>query len=185
LQAACPNRLLFVYKEKFMKLAFFLASVFIFWSCRNNNVCSRLTVDDNLVDSVKKKSDTSYTKRYRNKEFAVAEYYINRKDTTVCQLMKDTTNQIRQIIITKNDVRLYTAEYYSNGQLKAHLPFDEAGKLKGEGEFYFENGCVKNKGAFNHGLYRGEWTNYNDKGQIISRDQYDSNGQLIKTISVN
>ena len=164
-----------------MKLSFFLASVFIFLSCRNNNVCSRLTVDDNLLDSVKKKSDTSYTKRYRNKEFAVAEYYINRKDTTVCQLMKDTTNQIRQIIIAKKDVKLYTAEYYSNGQLKAHLPLDEAGRVSGEGEFYFENGCVRSKGSFHHGLYYGEWKNYNETGETASRDEYDSNGQLIKT----
>jgi len=125
--------------------------------------------------------DTTYSKRYRNKEFAVAEYYINRKDTTVCQLMKDSANRIRQILIAKRDRKIFTAEYFSNGQLKATLPLDKDGRLNGEGAFYFESGCVRSKGSFRHGFYFGEWKNFDQNWKNVSTDQYDSNGQLIKT----
>jgi len=168
-----------------MKFSFVLVMLSVLLSCKENNYCKKITVDKSLLDSVKKKADTSYTKSYRSKEFANAEYYINRKDTTVCQIMKDTADQVRQIIMSKRDTKLFNAEYYGNGQLKAHLPLDENGRLNGKGEFYFENGCVKSKGIFYHGFYVGEWKIYNDKGLNISIDKYDSNGQLIKTVPTN
>jgi antitoxin component YwqK of YwqJK toxin-antitoxin module len=99
--------------------------------------------------------------------------------------MKDTTGRIRQIIMAKRQTRLFTAEYYDYGQLKAYLPLDAKGRFEGSSEFYFENGCVKSKGVFHQGFYSGEWKNYNEKGGLVSTDQYDSNGQLIKTTPVD
>jgi antitoxin component YwqK of YwqJK toxin-antitoxin module len=160
--------------------------VFLFFlSCNIKNKCERTTVDNTMLDSVKRKTDTSYTRRYRNQEFAMAEYYINKKDTTVCQVMKDTADQIRQIIIAKKDKKVFTAEYYSNGQLKAHLSFDSDGKLNGEGQFYFQSGCLKSKGLFRNGLYYSRWENYDQNEKHISTDEYDSSGQLVKTLKRN
>jgi antitoxin component YwqK of YwqJK toxin-antitoxin module len=168
-----------------MRYFFYSCIIFLIYSCGKKTHCKKISVNQSMLDSVQKKSDTSYTKRYRNQEFATAEYYINRKDTTVCQVMKDTAGQIRQIIMAKRQTRLITAEYYANGQLKAYLPLDREGRFEGTGEFYFENGCVKNNGIFRKGFYSGEWKNYDEKSRFVSTDQYDSNGQLVKNIPAN
>ena len=74
-----------------------------FISCNSKrNVPVRLTrVNYAWLDSVCKSADTSYIKKYGTLKFANAEYYANRKDSIVCQLMKDSSDSIRQIIITK------------------------------------------------------------------------------------
>lgn len=136
-----------------------------------------------MLDSVKKKSDTSFTKKYRTAEFDMADYYVNRRDSSYCQVMKDNHGNIRQIIMAKKEIRFFTAEFYENGQLKGRLCFDKDGKLDGPGEYYFENGCAKSRGIFHHGLFSGDWKNFDEKGKLVSTERYDSNGQLIKTIS--
>lgn len=133
-----------------------------------------------FLDSVKKNSDTTYTKPYRNNEFVFADYYINRKDSTLCQVMRDSASHVRQVIITRKSSRVFTAEYYSNGQLKALLPLDSDGKFDGLSKSYYENGCLKSKGAYYHGFYSGRWEQYNIDGDITRVEEYDRNGQLIR-----
>ena len=165
-----------------------MAVLMLFYSCSENNkpVKEIIKADTKWLDSIKNKSDTSWIKPYRNKDFAIAEYYVDRKDSIVTQLMKDSAGTIRQINIAKYDmVRLFFAEYYANGQSMGKLPLDSAGKYHGVAKFYYKNGVVKSSGLFRHGLYYGEWRNYDEKGKNISTDQYDSNGQLIKTIPAN
>jgi hypothetical protein len=154
---------------------------FFLVSCQQKRPCQKIIFNPSILDSVKKKSDTSYSRRYRTEEFAVADYFINRKDSTVCQIMKDTAEIIRQVIMSKNDRRFFTAEYYDNGQLKAKLPFDENGKFDGAAEYYFENGCVMRSGSFIHGFFQGEWRTYDERGNLVSIDRYDENGQLINS----
>jgi antitoxin component YwqK of YwqJK toxin-antitoxin module len=169
-----------------MRIPWIVFFMTIYYSCSQKDKIPKeiIKVNTNWLDSIKQKSDTSWTKLYRNNEFVTAEYYVDRKDSIVTQLMKDATGLIRQINIAKYDnIRLFFAEYYANGQLKARLPLDEAGKYNGLAKYYFEDGNIKSIGLFNHGMYAGEWKNYNEKGKLVSRDQYDSNGQLIKTIS--
>jgi len=151
--------------------------------CEQKQSCEKITFNQSVLDSVKKKSDTSYTRKYRTEEFAVADYFINRKDSTVCQIMKDTGGIIHQVIMAKNDRRFFTAEYFDNGQLKAKLPFDKNGKFDGTAEYYFENGCVMRKGSFVHGFFHGEWRNFDERGNLLSVDSYDENGQLINSSS--
>ena len=139
-------------------------------------------VDLAMLDSVRKKSDTLYTKTYRNEEFASAEYYVNRKDTTVCQVMKDKEGNIRQVIIANRRYRLFTAEYYANGQIKAILPLDNEGRYNGGSKSFYATGCVKSEGSYQQGFYAGEWKNYKEGGELSSTDIYDSNGQLTKTV---
>lgn len=137
--------------------------------------------DPKWLDSIIAKSDTSWKKPYRNNEFVTAEYYVDKKDSIVTQLMKDSAGTIRQINIAKYDmVRLFFAEYYKNGQIKASLPLDSMGKYHGQGRFYYEDGTIKSEGVYSHGLFSGEWKNYDEKGKHIATDKYDSNGQIIK-----
>lgn len=145
-----------------------------------------IRIDHAWLDSITRKSDTSWIKPYRNNEQVTAEYYVDRKDSIVTQLMKDSAGNIRQITIAKYDqVRLFFAEYYSNGQMMARLPLDNTGNYNGEGRFYFEDGRVKSTGQFAHGFYTGEWKNYNKQGVLLSIDIYDENGQLITTKKMN
>ena len=125
----------------------------------------------NWLDSIKKGSDTSWIKPYRNNEFVTAEYYVDRKDSIVTQLMKDSAGMIRQINIAKYDkVRLFFAEYYSNGQIKARLWVNNTGLYDGQAKYYYEDGIIKSIGSFNHGMYLGEWKNFNQKGKLVSTD---------------
>jgi antitoxin component YwqK of YwqJK toxin-antitoxin module len=156
--------------------------------------CSEQTISKKEVIHIKKEwldsiihtSDTSWIKPYRNNEFVSAEYFVNKKDSIVTQLMKDSAGTIRQVSIAKYDqVRLFFAEYYANGQLKAKLPLDGLGKNDGAGCYYYENGQIKSEGIFHHGLFAGQWKNYGEKGKLISTDEYDSNGQLLKSAGKN
>lgn len=164
-----------------MKLLFIFSALFLI-SCNNKRPCEKITFNKVQLDSVKATTDTSYSKPYRSDEFAEAEYHINRSDSSVCQLMKDTAGTIRQVIMTRKGIRFFSAEYLANGQLKAKMDFDVDGKFDGPGTYYYENGCIRSKGNFQHGFYVGEWKNYNEKGKLVSTDIYDSNGQIIKTV---
>ncbi len=76
-----------------------------------------------LIDSVKKVSDSSYTKPYYTGHFATAEYYLNSADSTIMQVMKDSSEHVRQVIIARNKRRLYFTQFYANGQLMASYHF--------------------------------------------------------------
>ena len=134
-----------------------------------------------MLDSIRLKSDTNYSKPYRNADFVTSEYFVNRKDSTVCQLMKDSSGEIRQILVAKNNRNLFAAQYYQNGQLVAFLPIGNYGKYNGQAILYFENGRIKSKGSYTEGFHTGKWYNYSQDGNVISVDEYDDHGELIRT----
>ena len=156
-------------------------------SCNENKpVKEIIKVNRTWLDSIKQKSDTSWVKPYRNQEFVTAEYFVNKKESIVTQIMKDASDTIRQINISKYDnILLFFAEYYPNGQLKAGLSLDKEGKYNGPGKFYYEDGTVKSSGIYHHGFYYGNWTNFGKDGKLSSTDIYDSTGQLVKSIQAN
>ncbi|MFN8244250.1 MAG: hypothetical protein U0X40_09395 [Ferruginibacter sp.] len=139
-----------------------------------------VTIDPHWVDSIKQAADTFWIKPYgRNRDFISSAYYINRKDSTVAQFMKDSSGRIRQVIIAKYDqVRKFFAEYYANGQLMASRPLDSAGRYDGFARFYYPSGIVKSEGHYRHGFFSGTWKNYDSAGRYVSEDRYDENGQL-------
>ena len=145
----------------------------------NKHASSTKTIDRIWLDSIIKSSDSTYTKPYKRTDFVTAVFYINKKDSSVCQLMKDSADSIRQIIIAKNEVRTFFAQYYANGNLQADLPLDEFGQYHGTGTFYYEDGTVQSSGSFNHGLKSGEWKIYDEKGKLLTTDSYDKDGQLV------
>ena len=167
-----------------MKRSIMIVLIPLFFSCGSGNKTipgKLITIDKAFIDSIKNTSDTTYLKRYRNNEFVTAEYYLNRKDHTVSQFMKDSGNNIRQVFIEKGRKKLFGAEYYKNGQLKALLPLDSWGKNSGLAKYYYETGDVRSEGIYKGGFHVGNWKNFDKNGEIISIDTYDDNGQLIKT----
>lgn len=163
-----------------MKIIFFFATISVLFitSCKQQNVNDKILVTP-FIDSVIKKSDSSYQKEYYRSDFVTAQYYVNKKDSTVSQLMKDSAGIIRQIIIAKKDTRIFYGSYYKNGQLQADLPLDAFGQYHGTGKFYYEDGSLQSSGSFLHGFKTGEWKVYDKKGKITATDLYDQNGNLI------
>ena len=163
-----------------MKIISLFTTTFILFitGCKPPNVNDKILANS-FIDSIITKSDSSYTKPYYRTDFVTAAYYVNKKDSTICQLMKDSAGKIRQIIITKKDTRIFFGSYYKNGQLQAHLPLDEFGQFHGEGNFYYEDGSLQSKGNYTHGFKTGEWKVYDEKGKITNTDSYDNNGNLM------
>lgn len=148
-----------------------------------NSISERL--DTAWLAGIIKNSDSSYTKSYYRTDFVTASYYINKKDSTLCQVMRDSLERVRQIITTKNDIRTFYAQYYTNGHIQAVLPLDKVGKYHGNATVFYQDGTIKSEGKYEHGLYNGEWKNYDETGKLITKEEYDSNGQLIKTTKGN
>jgi len=141
----------------------------------------KITADTALLDSVKKASDSAYSKPYYTRDFAMAEYLVNKKDSTTAQIMKDKDSVIQQVIITKNKNRIYFAQYYSNGQLMAKYSLDKFGQYDGYSEEYYESGIIKSSGMYRGGLHTGPWKNFDIRGKLVSTDTYNENGQLSST----
>ena len=159
----------------------FLTLIILFVSCTNHTGNTNAkTINRPWLDSIIKNSDSSYTKPYKRTDFVTAVFYINKKDSSVCQLMKDSADSIRQIIIAKNNVRSFFAQYYANGVLQASLPLDQFGQHHGTATFYYEDGSIQSTGNFNHGLKTGDWKVYDEKGKLTATDKYDNNGQLMQ-----
>ena len=153
-------------------------------SCNTNKpASSKLNgVNYNWLDSVKQAADTTYTKKYGTIKFATAQYFISKKDSTLCQVMKDTAGIIRQVVVTKHNRRTFFAGYYANGQLMAQLLLDSFGEYHGAAKYFYQNGSVETEGSYSAGLKTDQWKNYNEMGKPVSTTEYDTNGQVIKTI---
>lgn len=158
----------------------------LFFSCSQQDanvvVKAKKTIDHRWLDSViKQHSDSTYTKPYKRTDFVTAAWYINKKDSSVCQLMRDSADTVRQVIIAKKGIRTFFAQYYENGQIQADLPLDEFGQYHGAAVYYYKDGTVENSGAYIHGLKNGQWENFDVNGKLVSADEYNINGQVVKT----
>lgn len=159
-------------------LVCFLTLTILFANCSEHSDNEK-TINRSWLDSIIKASDSSYIKPYKRTEFVTAVFYINKKDSSVCQLMKDSADSIRQIIIAKKDIRIFFAQYYPNGNLQADLPLDSFGQYHGTGKFFYEDGSLQSTGNYNHGFKTGDWKVYDEKGKVTATDSYDKNGNLV------
>ena len=138
------------------------------------------TFDHSLIDSIKSKADTFYSSRYPRTDISLAEYYVNRKDSTLTQVMKDSLGRIRQVLMVKNKLRIFSAQYFTNGQVMADYHFDSFGQYDGPSKEYNEYGGIQRQGVYRSGMHVGKWKNYNSKGKLISIEEYNNEGQQIK-----
>jgi len=163
-----------------MKIFFYFAVLTVFViSCKQQNGHSKKTAGAWLAPIIKN-SDSTYEKPYYRTDFVTAVYYVNKKDSSICQVMKDSSGVIRQISMAKKNLRTFFAPYYANGQLQADINFDASGQYNGAVTTYYENGSIQSTGQYTHGLKAGQWKNYDEKGKLLSTDEYDSNGQFLK-----
>jgi hypothetical protein len=71
---------------------------------------------------IKQHSDSNYIKPYKRTDFVTAAFYINKKESSVCQIMKDSANCIRQVIIEKNGSRSFFTQYYAMASYRLIYP---------------------------------------------------------------
>ena len=166
-----------------MKIYLCAVLVIMFCSCQSKNKVLKeiIKVDTHWLDSVKKTSDTSWSKKYRSLEFYNADYYVTKKDSIATQVMTDSLGNVRQVLSAKYDqVRVFFAQYYANGQLMARLSFDSLGKYNGVATLFYETGIIKSLGSYAHGFYTGQWKNYDSTGNYTNTDVYNADGQLVQ-----
>ncbi|MEP6713232.1 MAG: hypothetical protein ABJA37_12480 [Ferruginibacter sp.] len=168
----------------FIRLFICCSVIFVFTTtgCKPKETAlhQKITIPVSMLDSIKKASDSNYVKPYFTHDFTRAEYYVNKKDSTLTQIMKDKDSVIRQVISTKNKIRIFTAQYFSNGQLVAKYQLDKFGQYEGYSEEYYESGYLKSTGVYKGGFHSGKWKNYDVAGKYISTDEYNGDGQQIK-----
>jgi hypothetical protein len=141
-------------------------------------------IDMAFFDSVRHNSDTGFTRIIGAGEFYSAEQYYT-GDSIVSKIMKDTAGRITAFVQFHKNTRTAYAEYYSNGQLKAKLLPDSQGRFDGRATYYYEDGRIKSEGVYDKGLFSGTWKNYSVEGVLVSTDEYDANGQLIRSVGLN
>lgn len=152
--------------------------LFILISCNQNKSAEKKLVDIVYIDSIKNLADTSFYKKQYTADFAAATYYGNRKDSVLMQIMKGKDSSIKQVIVTKNNRRIYFAQFYNNGQQKAVYNFDSYGSNDGQSSEFFENGNVKEQGNYKAGFRIGEWKTFDSTGKELSKARYNENGQV-------
>jgi MORN repeat variant len=165
---------------KFMLYPGIIMAMVIYNGCGANEGCKKqvVKITQAQLDSLTKDADSSYITKYRNSEFVSAEFFVNKAQQLVCQVMKDSLGQVRQIIRARANTRLFYGEYFPNGQIKSILPLDNAGRYDGKSISFYEDGCIKAEGQYKQGFRIGEWKNYDSYGQISGMEMYDANGQL-------
>lgn len=161
-----------------MKIFISFVVLLLMFSC--NTKQHKITLSKNLLDSIKKVCDTSYTKRYRTDDFSKAVYFVKRKDSIVYQIMYNKDSAITQILGARKEIKILEQNFYNNGQLIALLQFDTTGKKTGVGIYYYQNGVVQRSGNFKDGFAVGNWKEYNEKGDLKRILNYDSNAVIIK-----
>ena len=139
-------------------------------------------IDMAFFDSIRCNSDTGFTRIIGAGEFYSAEQYY-RGDSIVSKIMKDTAGRITAFVQFHKNIRTAYAEYYSNGQLKAKLLLDDQGLFDGRAAYYYEDGNIKSEGVYDKGFFSGTWKNYSAGGVLVSTDEYDANGQLIRSVA--
>jgi len=159
-------------------IPFEIIFLFLLYGCAQKSGNAKILAT-HFIDSIIKHSDSTYEKPFFRTDFVTATYFVNKKDSTVSQLMKDSAGNIRQVIITKKDIRIFFGLYYKNGQLQANLPLDAFGQYNGTGRFFYEDGSLQSNGNYKHGFKTGEWKVYDEKGKITATDSYDDNGNLL------
>lgn len=106
----------------------------------------KITADIAMLDSIKNNADSVYSKRYPRNDITKADYFINHNDSTLTQVMIDSMGMIRQIVIVRYKIRIYTASFYPNGQLTANYELDDFGQFINSSREFYETGSVKSEG---------------------------------------
>jgi hypothetical protein len=158
----------------------FLISLF---SCKGP-VLSDIQVikfDANIIDTLKQTSDTSWTEVLGRKDFYTVDHYMDRRDSIVSKIFKDSLGNVVAFNKAKNEKVFFAAEYYANGQLIGKLKHMPAMSEDDSATYYYPDGRIKSIGQLHNYNKTGIWKEYNIKGVLEKKIYYDSSGNIIQT----
>jgi hypothetical protein len=136
---------------------------------------SRSRIEIYKIDSIRLKhvweADHSPTiDTLRRSDFYTKERYINKRDSIVTVLLKDSIRHIVGIRQTKNDINIFVCEYYPNGQAKGKINLTDSGTSAGLATYYYEDGRIRAQGNLKDGIEVGTWKEYDNQGVPIKTD---------------
>jgi antitoxin component YwqK of YwqJK toxin-antitoxin module len=91
-------------------------------------------------------------------------------------LAKDSLGRIVAITQQRNDIYLFAAEYFLNGQIKGIVPLDENGHATGFVTYYYEDGRISQKGEMNNDHEIGTWKYFRRNGELQNIIRHNDNG---------
>lgn len=167
------------FKRQSMNQATTIGLLLLLMSCRQTKLSDIEVIkfDPETITNLEKTSDTIYTEHIGRADFYTADYFINRKDSVITKLFKDSIGNVVGYNKTKNGKVFFAMEYFLNGQARGKLPVKINGDYNGQVRYYYEDGRVKSEGQFKNGLWSGEWKNYDKDGHLISIEDY-GNGNV-------
>jgi hypothetical protein len=168
-----------------MRTLIYCSIAFLFMGCQDQQEVSSVEKDlfkESMLDSLRERSDSTYSRYIGAPEFHSAEQLLSRRDSTITKIMRDSMGNVVAVVQFRNNIRTLFKEYYSNGQLKASLPLNAEGEFHGPSKYYHVDGRVKSEGVYVNGLFNSSWKNYDVSGKLISTDIYDENGQLVQSL---
>lgn len=166
-----------------LKPVFVFFAVLLVSSCRESSdqPLKNNRLNKAWLNQLIKRSDSSYSKPYFRRDFAVASYYLIRKDSILCQVMKDSSERIRQVLLQQKGVLRNSMMFYENGQLIDDISLDEKGQNHGPVIQYYPNGALRARGSYRHGLHYGNWDFFDETGQLTEKRVFDSTGVMIQS----
>lgn len=104
---------------------------------------------------------------YENGQIRLEEDYIEGKLCVYKAYYK--TGEISAIVMYQNEVSIFGAEYYKNGQLMGNIPTNLDGKTNGLATYYYENGSLRGEQVFQNGKPIGNSKKYEQSGKLTSQ----------------
>lgn len=158
----------------------------LFFGCTSNNSHEPFVgnkLNKAWLNQFIEKSDSTYQKHYMRRDFVTAYFYTNKKDSTLCQVMRDSAENVRQVIIEKNGIRTFYSQFYTNGQALFIVELNNDGQLEGKARNFYPDGKLKSQGNYYNGLYSGVWEYYDEQGKLVSKEEYGKEGERINIIT--
>lgn len=130
-----------------------------------------IKLDSGLVQDIMATSDKPMVDTPRRKDFYYIEHYLNKSDSTVSRILKDSLGHIVGINQTRKGIRLFVAEYYPNGQIKGKLTIDGKGNFNVPVTYYYQDGRIRSVGNFGDMVPVGIWKDYDSNGYLTQLRQ--------------
>jgi antitoxin component YwqK of YwqJK toxin-antitoxin module len=73
---------------------------------------------------------------------------------------------IRGLSMYENELRVYSAEYFENGQRMGLVPQRLNGRIDGQVTYFYEDGSVRGTGFYSNGTVDSIWRDFDEQGTI-------------------
>ena len=143
-----------------MKKLLIIIVVFISCNLNNNSKVVAHKLNKDSLNTVLKGFTLINIDTTAQSDFYYTYNYKSNTDSTLIRILFDSLKNISGINKNKNEVNLFVAEYYTNGQIKGDVPLNKDGEVDGLATYYYEDGRLRRLGYWKRNLQVGEWKEY-------------------------